>query len=184
MPVRALRVLTWLSIAAILVADYIYYSAHTAPLSVLYLVPVLLASLTESALLVVSVSILVISLDLIGIVVSRQPLLFGGSRLINLLIVCYLAVQNAGERALIRRTVQVEERAKWAMLIADIAHELRTPLTVVLGYTERLEADPRLPSPLHPTVVTVKGAAQRMRGAIDTIVERGKAGNEPQDRAA
>ena len=101
-----------------------------------------------------------------------------------MLIVCYLAVQNAGQRALIRRTVQLEERAKWAMLIADIAHELRTPLTVVLGYTERLEADPRLPNPLRQTVRTVAKEAQQMRRAIDRIVERGKAGDEPQDRAA
>jgi signal transduction histidine kinase len=98
MPVRALYVLTWISITVILVLDYFVYSAHTVP--ILYAVLVLLA---------------------------------------------------------------------------DIAHERRTPLTVVLGYTERLEADPRLPDPLHRTVVTVKVAAQRMRRAIDTIVERGKA---------
>ena len=57
MLVRALRVLTWLYVAVIFVADYIVYSANTAPFAIVYVVPVLLASLTESALLVVEVSI-------------------------------------------------------------------------------------------------------------------------------
>jgi signal transduction histidine kinase len=126
----------------------------------------------------VVVSILVISFELISIVVFTQSLIFWGLKLVALLIVCYLAVKIAGQRALIRRAVQIEQRTKWDMLIADVAHDLRTPLTVVLGYTQRLQCDPRLPDPLRRTVVTVELAAQRMRRAIDTTIERAKAGDE------
>ncbi len=176
MPNRALVILTGLSVVGILVLDLV--SLSNLPIPILYAVPVLLASLAGSALLVVAVSILVVSFDLIGIMVLRQPPAYGGLRLIALLIVCYLAVQIAGQRALIRRTVQVEDRAKWAMLIADIAHELRTPLTVVLGYSQLLACDPRLPRPLRPTVVTVATQAQQLRQAIDKIIERWKAADK------
>jgi signal transduction histidine kinase len=176
MPSGALRVLTWLSLMVILVLDLFVFSDHTVP--ILYAVPVLLASLTESSLLVVVVSILVICFELISIVVLPQSPIFWGLRLIALFIVCYLALKIAGQRALIRRTIQIEERAKWAMLIAEVAHELRTPLTVVLGYSQRLQSDPRLPDPLRRTVVTVELAAQHMRHAIDTTIERAKAGDE------
>jgi signal transduction histidine kinase len=161
----------------ILVLDLFVFSDHITP--ILYAVPVLLASLTKSSLLVVVVSILAISFELVSIVVSTQNPIFWGLRVIALLIVCYLAVRIAGQRALIRHTIQTEERAKWAMLIAEVAHELRTPLTVVLGYTQRLKSDPRLPDPLRRTVVTVELAAQRMRCAIDMTIERAKAEDEP-----
>jgi hypothetical protein len=84
-----------------MVVDLATWPDHNLP--ILCVVPVPLASFTEAALLLVSVSTLVILLDLVSALVSRPPLSLGPLAIRALLAVCYLALRVAGQRALSAR---------------------------------------------------------------------------------
>jgi signal transduction histidine kinase len=97
-------------------------------LAILYVVPLLLSSFAESAVLVVSMSALVILLDFVSLVLSKPPLGVWPPSTVPLWIVCYFALKVAGQRALIRRQAEEAARATWnQILLVEVAHELRTP---------------------------------------------------------
>src|SRR5262249_20686766 len=102
---RGLLALSAISLVAVVVLDLHFSPDHN--LAILYAVPVLLASFIESAVLVVLMSALVLILDLLSVLQSKPPLDVWSLSVVALLVVCYLALQVAGQRALIRR--QVEE---------------------------------------------------------------------------
>jgi signal transduction histidine kinase len=142
-------------------------------LAILYAIPVLLASFSESAALVVAMAAVVLILDAISLMISQPPI--GEMRLtiIALVIVCYLALQVAGQRALIRQQVEEAMRERWnEALLAEVAHELRTPLTVILAYAQLLRRDPSLPGPLHQPVALIEKSAQHMREIVDDLAQR------------
>jgi signal transduction histidine kinase len=160
---------------AVAYVDLVLFPDHN--LAILYVVPVLMATFTESALLVICICALALGLDIVSLVWSHDPFLVWLLRMAALVVVCFLAIKVAGQRALIRQDVEEAERAKWnQLLLANVAHELRTPLTVILGYTQQLERDPRLPTPLRRTILTIEMSAQHMRQSIDDLAERWKPG--------
>src|SRR5262249_27862471 len=137
----------------------------------------LMASFTESVLLVLFICVLVTVLNVASLVEARLPLLFSIVKVIGLTVACFLAIKVAGQRAVIRQEVEEAERRKWnQMLLSNVAHELRTPLTVILGYTQRLQRDPRLPTPLRDAIITIESSAHRLRQSVDDLAERWKPG--------
>src|SRR5262249_34594147 len=119
----------------------------------------------------------VTGLNVASLVEARVPLLVSIVKVIALAIACFLAIKVTGQRAVIRHEVEEAERRKWnQMLLSNVAHEIRTPLTVILGYTQRLQRDPRLPAPFRGTIVTIESSAQRLRQSVDDLAERWKPG--------
>jgi signal transduction histidine kinase len=172
---RWLLVLSVTSLVVVAVLDLYRWPNHN--LAILYTIPVLLASFVESAALVLVMSAAVVLLDSISLMISQPP--NGELRLtiIALMIVCYLALRVAGQRALIRQEVEASLRASWNQaLLAEVAHELRTPLTVVLARAQLLRRDPALPGPLHEPVALIEKSALRMREALDDLAQRWKSG--------
>ncbi len=171
---RLLVALIVMCIAATSYLDLKVLPNHNMP--ILYAIAVLLASFTESVLLVITVSTVVIFLELFSIVVLRPEFVVWPLSFIALVVICYLALKVASQRVLIRHEVQESEQLRRNLFRAAIAHDLRTPLTVILGRAEQLERDPRLPVPLRDRVGTIGQAAHRMRQAIDDYLGRWHAG--------
>jgi len=176
---RGLLALSAISLVAVVVLDLHFSPDHN--LAILYAVPVLLASFIESAVLVVLMSALVLILDLLSVLQSKPPLDVWPLSVVALLVVCYLALQVAGQRALIRRQVEEAARARWEklvfkLLLADVAHELLPPLTVILGSVQVLRRNPNLPVPLHGPVTAIEKSALDMRAAIDNLAQRWEPG--------
>jgi signal transduction histidine kinase len=157
--------------------DLVYRPEFNLP--ILYAAPVLIAAFTESTLLVGLMAALVLTLDLISVWQAKPPLESWSLTFVSLLVVCYLALQVAGQRAFIRRNVEEAARVRWnELLLSSVAHELRTPLTVILGYAQMLERNPNLPGPLHGTVAAIERSAAQMRATIDDLAQRWKRGGE------
>jgi signal transduction histidine kinase len=177
---QALIVVSALFLVAAGVLDLAVWPDHNVP--ILYVVPVLLASFSELAALVVATSALAVLLDLLSTLISKPPLGLWPFTLFALLAVCYLALEVAGQRAVIRRQVEEAARAKWnELLLAEVAHELRTPLTVILGYAQVLRHNPKLPDALHGPVTLIEKSALQMRGKIDDLVHRWDPGGRNPD---
>jgi signal transduction histidine kinase len=174
---RGLLALSVVSLVAVVVLDLHFWPDHN--LAILYTVPVLLSSFIESAALVVAMSALVLLLDLLDGLVSKPPLGVWPLTFVALLVVCYLALEVAGQRALIRRQVEEATRARWQkfvfeLLLVDVCQELRPPLTVILGAVQVLQRNPHLPGPLHGPVTAIEKSALDMRAAIDDLAQRWK----------
>jgi branched-subunit amino acid ABC-type transport system permease component len=105
---RLLLVGSVIYLVVVAILDLIVRPERNLP--VLYAVPVLIASFTESTLIVGAMSALVISLDLISVLEAQPPLETWSLTLASLLVVCYLALQVAGQRAFIRRNVEEAAR--------------------------------------------------------------------------
>jgi signal transduction histidine kinase len=154
---------------------------HGENLAILYTVPVFLSSFVELAVFVVAVSTVAVLLDLLSVLIAVPPTGAGALSLLALLIVGFLALKVAGQRALIRRQAEEAARNAWnQMLLAEAAHELRTPLTVILGYAQVLLRDPRLPASLRGPVALIEKSALQMRDTIDDFAKGWKPGHRDQ----
>jgi signal transduction histidine kinase len=58
--------------------------------------------------------------------------------------------------------------------LATTSHEIRTPLNAILGMTQVILADPKLPAPLREKVSIVHGGGETMRALMDDILDAAK----------
>jgi signal transduction histidine kinase/ActR/RegA family two-component response regulator len=108
-------------------------------------------------------------------------LLGAGGIVLALLLVSYLSIRKsrnevrAANDTLTRVNTKLEKalQAKTEFL-ATTSHEIRTPLNGILGMTQVLLADSRVPAEFRDKVEVVHGAGEAMRALVDDILDVAK----------
>jgi signal transduction histidine kinase/CheY-like chemotaxis protein len=72
-----------------------------------------------------------------------------------------------------RQHAEAANRAK-SQFLANMSHEIRTPLNAVLGYTQLLIEDRRLPAQARDRMRIIYGAGQRLLGLINDVLDLAK----------
>ena len=72
-----------------------------------------------------------------------------------------------------RQHAEAANRAK-SNFLANMSHEIRTPLNAVLGYTQLLIEDRRLPTDARDRLRVIYGAGQRLLGLINDVLDLAK----------
>jgi signal transduction histidine kinase/CheY-like chemotaxis protein len=72
-----------------------------------------------------------------------------------------------------RQHAEAANRAK-SQFLANMSHEIRTPLNAVLGYTQLLIEDRRLPGQSRDRMRVIYGAGQRLLGLINDVLDLAK----------
>ena len=72
-----------------------------------------------------------------------------------------------------RQHAEAANRAK-SNFLANMSHEIRTPLNAVLGYTQLLIEDRRLPTDSRDRLRVIYGAGQRLLGLINDVLDLAK----------
>ncbi len=72
-----------------------------------------------------------------------------------------------------RQHAEAANRAK-SQFLANMSHEIRTPLNAVLGYTQLLIEDRRLPGGARDRMRVIYGAGQRLLGLINDVLDLAK----------
>ena len=72
-----------------------------------------------------------------------------------------------------RQHAEAASRAK-SQFLANMSHEIRTPLNAVLGYTQLLIEDRRLPGEARERMRVIYGAGQRLLGLINDVLDLAK----------
>ncbi len=72
-----------------------------------------------------------------------------------------------------RQHAEAASRAK-SQFLANMSHEIRTPLNAVLGYTQLLIEDRRLPPDARERLRVIYGAGQRLLGLINDVLDLAK----------
>jgi len=72
-----------------------------------------------------------------------------------------------------RQRAEEASRAK-SRFLANMSHEIRTPLNAVLGYTQLLIEDRRLPADSRERLRVIYGAGQRLLGLINDVLDLAK----------
>ncbi|MBT9596805.1 MAG: CHASE domain-containing protein [Vitreoscilla sp.] len=72
-----------------------------------------------------------------------------------------------------QQRAEAANRAK-SMFLANMSHEIRTPLNAVLGVTQILLADSRLPAETHQRLQVILSAGNRLLGLINDVLDLAK----------
>jgi signal transduction histidine kinase/DNA-binding NarL/FixJ family response regulator len=72
-----------------------------------------------------------------------------------------------------QRKAEAANHAK-SMFLANMSHEIRTPLNAVLGFTQILLADKRLPEEAHQRLGVILSAGNRLLGLINDVLDLAK----------
>ncbi|MBL9138854.1 MAG: CHASE domain-containing protein [Verrucomicrobiales bacterium] len=93
------------------------------------------------------------------------------------------ARQIATTNAALEEEVAIRQRAEAAAaaanqaksdFLASMSHEIRTPLNAILGYTQLLRRDLRLPPEQRDAIAAISGSGQHLLGLINEILDLSK----------
>ena len=73
----------------------------------------------------------------------------------------------------LQNALHVAENANHAKsaFLANMNHELRTPMNAILGFSQILENDPRIPSEQHENILTIKSSGKHLLSLINDVLD-------------